>query len=396
MDGWLADRYARAMPISTVRTVCLMLAFLLATPPASGEVTLTQDGSTVRVAIDGELFAALQTAEGQAKPYLYPVMQPGWSTQPFAAGHFVTVADTMLDPDATDHIGLPLPPSTQITVDRREGDRLHLLAPLAGWIAAADAVPVSGLAVRRMDDDPLPYDRKNPAAYDHPHHRGVWIAIDEVADTKFWSEEGRIDAVSVDVLDQSGDPARLRMTAWWYGKDDDATVVLEQVTHFAFHSDGLIDLTTVFSPPEGRDVTFGDTKEGLVGVRMPDDRREKSAGLIRNADGDVTESATWGRPSDWVDYIGPVGGPDDADAAAPGVSLFAHPSNPRASRYHVRGYGLFSINPFGPNAYSKGEQPAAPLTLSGDETITLRYGVWIHGDADRDAVAARYAKYGAE
>lgn len=389
----------------------LSLALSLASPVAA-EVTLTREGTTVLVHRDGELFAAMQTDDRQAKPYLYPVMQPGWSQSEWTPGRYVTTyALQSLAPQGGVTIATAIPAGTVVTATGRKGDEVDVvgLGENLPRVPSRALVPVSGLAVREMSDTPLPYDRKNPAWYEHPHHRGIWIAIDEVAGTTFWNEDGDIDVVSTDLLVPAGSPAVLRINSRWFAEttppDDlrgdaigvqQSQVALRQSTLWAFREDGFISTRTTFRPPRDGSATFEDTKEGLLGVRMPSHRRENARGLIRNADGESTEEHVWGRESDWVDYIGPAIGDDRVatpEASLPGIALFAHPTNPRRSRYHVRGYGLFSINPFGPHAYSKGEQPADPLTLTGDESVTLRYGVWIHGDADRDAVARRYREY---
>src|SRR5438067_801345 len=90
----------------------------------------------------------------------------------------------------------------------------------------------------------------------------------------------------------------------------------------------------------GGPVTFGDTKEGSLGVRVSDQllvkdkkvQNEKS--VIRNAEGQTGEAGCWGRPSLWCDYSGEV------DGKAVGVALFADPANPQPTCWHVRDYGL--------------------------------------------------------
>ena len=74
-----------------------------------------------------------------------------------------------------------------------------------------------------------------------------------------------------------------------------------------------------------------------------------------------------------------------------------HPENPRPSRYHVRNYGLFAINPFGVEAYTKGSddaKPAEPLHLAQGEQVRFRYGLWVHGpDTNKEVIEETYQQF---
>ncbi len=129
-------------------------------------------------------------------------------------------------------------------------------------------------------------------------------------------------------------------------------------------------------------VTFGDTEEGFFAFRLADSLREEATGRVVNADGLTTAKGCWGKTSDWVDYHGRIAG------RTFGVAIFDHPRNFRRSRYHVRDYGLFTINPYGESDYTKGERPPSPVTIPPGETLRLRYGIYFH---DGDALQGRVA-----
>lgn len=96
-------------------------------------------------------------------------------------------------------------------------------------------------------------------------------------------------------------------------------------------------------------ITFGDTKEGSMGVRVPDSFRTSLAngGTVTAADGTAAKPGAkdnlpvWGQLSGWNDYSGKVG-----DTAA-GIAVFADAKNPHPSAWHTRAYGLMAANPFG-------------------------------------------------
>ena len=225
------------------------------------------------------------------------------------------------------------------------------------------------------------------AVTDHPHHKGIWLAIDEVNELKHWAERNAIRTKSVEVAKAEGNPAVLKVENEWL--DADGKPLLLEKSTIRIFADRLISYDIEFAPAGDREVEFADTKEGLFAIRVRDELREKGGtGVLRNAEGKSGESETWGRASAWMDYSGEVEG------KTMGVALFDHPENPRPGRYHARAYGLFTISPFGQSAYTNGELDPKPVHLKPNETLRLRYGTWIHeGDAEKAEVAKRHQQF---
>lgn len=224
---------------------------------------------------------------------------------------------------------------------------------------------------------------ENPV--DHPHHKGVWLSIDEVNELKFWAEKAKIKNVSVKPLEKEGNPARFEVVNHWQGEDGKPVVI--EKTIVSVYPNRLIAVDITFTAGE-KQVTFADTKEGLFGIRVVDSMREKEGGTVVSADGKQGTKEAWGQTSAWVDYYGKV------DGKTVGVALFDHPFNFRKSRYHVRDYGLFSINPFGDKSYTRGEFPEDPLVLEPGESVRLRYGLYVHaGDTGEGHVKEAYQGY---
>ncbi|MFP6763600.1 MAG: PmoA family protein [Planctomycetaceae bacterium] len=225
-----------------------------------------------------------------------------------------------------------------------------------------------------------------PGKGDHPHHKGIWVAVDQINRIEFWAEKGKIVNRSVKLDVPRGNPARMTVVNDWQGKDGKAVVT--ETTTIRIHSSRLFSYDITFRAAGSEVVEFGDTKEGLFGFRMVDSMRESEGGQVVNAEGDRGTKACWGRTTDWIDYTGTVEGKTF------GVSLFDHPLNFRRSRYHVRNYGLFSINPFGERAYTGGRRPAQFEYLLPGATLRLRYGLFIHSGTTKSAnVEGVFQKY---
>lgn len=148
-----------------------------------------------------------------------------------------------------------------------------------------------------------------------------------------------------------------------------------------------IDLHASVAP-----ITFGDTKEGALGIRINDQiaALKTSKGKIQNAEGKVGEKECWGHISAWCDYSGPIGG------KMVGLAILADPNNPYPSCWHVRGYGLMAANPFG---RAKSKFPAVLdrtdlVRLAKGEHLRLRYGLLMHeGDAVTGQVAEHFRRF---
>jgi Methane oxygenase PmoA len=217
---------------------------------------------------------------------------------------------------------------------------------------------------------------------DHPHHKGIWCAIDEVNEVKFWAEKGRIENVSIEIVKAEGNPAQLRVANHWLGTNGQP--LLKETVTVSIHANRRIDYDLEFTAGASP-VTFADTKEGMFGIRLANPLRGKEGGKIANAEEMKGEEGCWGKESKWVDYVGQLGG------KTYGVAIFDDPKNFRKSRFHVRNYGLFTLSPFGQKSYTNGVLPADPLTLEPGKSVRLRYGLYIHdGDAAQGRVTDVY------
>ena len=244
-------------------------------------------------------------------------------------------------------------------------------------------------------------------AKDHPHQRAVWfchgdvipegIPLDQrikgVDGVDFWSEasgHGRIVCVEV------GKPQAEKNHAWVTTRNEWRTaggvkIMDEQRTIHLYNLGSArllvfdIDLHASVVP-----ITFGDTKEGSLGVRVAETMTEKRGGVLENAEGKRTEKEVWGRRSAWCDYSGPV------DGKIVGIALFDDPKNPSPALWHARGYGLMAANPFGRarSGFPDAKDQKELVRLAKGEHLTLRYGLLLHpGDAKTGKVAEHYQTF---
>lgn len=221
---------------------------------------------------------------------------------------------------------------------------------------------------------------------DHPHHKGLWVSVDEVNLQKHWAEKAPIVNVNVSITSLKNGAEMLQVTNEWQNAETRIAEVIE-TTKITVYPNRLLVYDITFTTSQNEAV-FEDTKEGLLGFRVAPSMKEKNGGHVVSSDGTQGTKACWGKSFAWIDYVG------QADGKTAGVTLMDHPGNSRVSRYHVRDYGLFSMSPFGEKAYTNADQDARPLHLKAGESFRLKYGVFIHdGDTSEARVSQVYDQF---
>ena len=233
--------------------------------------------------------------------------------------------------------------------------------------------------------------------HDHPHHRSLWFAHGAINGHDFWSEQKAFGkTVHEDFLEvKSGkQEGVIRSRNKWVAAD--GTVVCTDERTLRFYNPGranerLFDFEITLKASNG-ELTFGDTKEGTMAVRLAETMRLKGKvgkGHIVNSAG-VRDGQTWGKRAEWCDYYGPVEG------KTVGIAIFDHPQNPRhPTWWHVRDYGLFAANPFGQHDFeSLPDKTAGNLIVPAGKSVTFRYRFYLHeGDDQQAKVAEKYKQY---
>lgn len=233
--------------------------------------------------------------------------------------------------------------------------------------------------------------------HDHKHHRSLWFTHGSVNGHDFWSEDkdfGKIVHVKFTKVQPGKEFGLIQSQNRWVAADGSQVCTDEQTLRIyapSNPSERMLDFAITLHASNG-DLTFGDTKEGSMAVRLAETMRLKGKvgkGHIVNSEG-VRDGQTWGKRAKWCDYYGPV------DGKTVGIAIFDHPHNPRyPTWWHVRDYGLFAANPFGQHDFEKlTDKSAGNLTVPAGKSVTFRYRFYLHQGTELDAkVADKYAEY---
>jgi len=226
----------------------------------------------------------------------------------------------------------------------------------------------------------------------HPHQRSFWFTHGAVNGLDFWvafrTPNRRIVHQRFAEAKMDGPTAVLVTENDWIGNNQLICRDVRTIRFSASENKRIIDFDVTVTA-EMDTVTFGDTREGTFGIRVPEVIAAATGrgGQFVNAEGGVNEREAWGRRSAWVNYRGLM------DDERVGIAILNHPSSFRFPTYwHVREYGLFAANPFGINEFERLQDPTAGnLVLSKGESFTLRYRVVFYkGDVD---IAEEFERY---
>ncbi len=300
------------------------------------------------------------------------------------------------------------------SIDFKVGDALVARYHIAKSVAKPYFWPVhapTGVAVTRA----WPMIKKAEAGErkDHVHQKSAWFChgdvIPEGMDLKnkirgvdgvdFWSERagaGKIVCVKVEKPVIKERRASVTTMNEWRTSSGKKILDEKRVIHLESVADGYlltleIDLCASVVP-----ITFGDTKEGSMGVRVRHCMIEKEGGKLESAEGKVGANNLWGRHSVWNDYSGTIPGKKAGQSIVAGIAIFDDPNNSPKAAWHSRNYGLMAANPFG---RARSRFPAVKNSkdlkkLKKGEHLRLRYGLFTHlGDAKKGKVAAAFEQF---
>lgn len=234
-----------------------------------------------------------------------------------------------------------------------------------------------------------PMDQVEGETKDHPHHRSWWFTFGSVNGIDFWAEKptaGRILQTGLELQESGPVMGRIRTLNDWVGPDG-STVCKDarEVRIYRTSTGRLMDFDITIHAPNGP-VTFGDTKEGMMGFRVASSMDvDRGSGHIVNSRGQK-DGDTWGMPAEWVDYYGPVNGKTVGIAVMDHPASFRHPTH-----WHVRTYGLFAANPFGLSDFPNGKGKDGSHTIAKGGEMRFRYRIFIHEGTTEQAHVARIA-----
>lgn len=205
---------------------------------------------------------------------------------------------------------------------------------------------------------------------DHPTmHPGLWLAFGDLGGVDFWRNKGLVKFVEF-TAPPTATADGVSFAARFRYRDGDRIVCEELTQHTWRDTPHGVQLTWDSEFRATAPVAFGDQEEMGLGVRLATPLNVTGgSGQIVNSAGLKNEPGVWGKTADWCAYTG------IDDGRRIGFGLFPHPGNFRPAWFHARNYGLLVANPFGRQAFTKGE--ASRVEFGPMQPLRLRFGVLI-------------------
>jgi ribosomal protein L35AE/L33A len=247
--------------------------------------------------------------------------------------------------------------------------------------------------------------------HDHPHQRAMYFAHGDINKIDFWAEKNltraqqTVNGVYYPSEDLPKGRTVIRRIEEMHGgahsgvvraKFDlvkpDGEAMGEEVQAYTFSGDKdnrIVDCAFTLRANHGS-LKIADTKEGTFAIRVVH-ALDSPPGQMVNSKGGVGEKEIWGKKANWVDYHGKV------DGEEVGIAIFDNPHNLRhPTTWMTRGYGLFSVNPFGLSVFFNNPKLDGSYTIPSGGSLTLRYRVLVHhGDEKQAGVAEAWKRYAA-
>jgi hypothetical protein len=248
--------------------------------------------------------------------------------------------------------------------------------PLAHYVFKDDKI-LRPYFVHVQTLDGIQVTRRHPPvaggdAVDHDTmHPGLWLAFGDLAGNDFWRNKGTIrhERFSQGPTRRAGALAFATASSML---TTNGTLLAQLESQFTISAvaGGHLLIWSASIRPAADGFYLGDQEEMGFGVRVATALAEKNGGTILTSEGARGAKASWGRAAAWSDYSGVISN------RVVGVALFAAPENFRPSWFHNRDYGLMVSNPFGRQAFTKGE--ASRVEVAKGSTFTLRGGYFVH------------------
>lgn len=209
---------------------------------------------------------------------------------------------------------------------------------------------------------------------DHPHQRGARVAHGDVNGHHLWEGNGTIEVTShnLDLPLEGG--VRVEAHLEWRAPNRDLLCTEDRVvTVRPFTDRRELDVEIQLSAT-GNGVTFGDEKDGLLGLRLADPFQFERKGRALDSEG-RKDGELWGKSARWVAYAAPLADRKGNEAEVT-VAFFDHPKNPRyPTRWHARPYGLVAANPFGLSVFDGDDGRRGDLRLASYQQLAFKYRI---------------------